>query len=476
MVSSNHENAKESPALPKRQRGKIVGFALRLKELGKDDPRKIIHSFKVGLALTLVSLFYYFKPLYEGFGLAAMWAILTVVVVFEFSVGATLGRGLNRMLATLTAGALGIGAHRLATLSGETGEPILVALFVFIIAGIVTFLRFIPQIKARYDYGMLIFILTFCLISVSGYRDEEVIEMGFERLSSIVLGSCASVVVCTFICPVWIGVDLHNQIATNIEKLGIFLEGFGDEYFKISEDGQPINKSSSLQRYKSVLTSGSKEESMANLARWEPCHGKFRFRHPWKEYLKVGNVTRQCAFKIESLNNYLTSEIQSPPEVRNIIKGECTVISSECGKALKELASVIRKMTESSAAELHITNSKAAAEKLKSVIRSSLCKHGDYLEIIQAGAVASLLFEVVKCTEEVADAAQKLASLAHFKNAKPRVTPEKQELPSQEAVKQVSGINGAHHVITINLSQSLPGSENSSPPGLAPRIELCTLG
>ncbi|TQD73424.1 hypothetical protein C1H46_041045 [Malus baccata] len=385
MVSSNHENAKESPALPKRQRGKIVGFALRLKELGKDDPRKIIHSFKVGLALTLVSLFYYFKPLYEGFGLAAMWAILTVVVVFEFSVGATLGRGLNRMLATLTAGALGIGAHRLATLSGETGEPILVALFVFII-------------------------------------------------------------------------------------------GFGDEYFKISEDGQPINKSSSLQRYKSVLTSGSKEESMANLARWEPCHGKFRFCHPWKEYLKVGNVTRQCAFKIESLNNYLTSEIQSPPEVRNIIKGECTVISSECGKALKELASVIRKMTESSAAELHITNSKAAAEKLKSVIRSSLCKHGDYLEIIQAGAVASLLFEVVKCTEEVADAAQKLASLAHFKNAKPRVTPEKQELPSQEAVKQVSGINGAHHVITINLSQSLPGSENSSPPVLAPRIELWTLG
>ncbi|XP_009373893.2 aluminum-activated malate transporter 2-like [Pyrus x bretschneideri] len=472
MVSSNHENAKQSPALPKRQRGKIVGFALRLKELGKDDPRKIIHSFKVGLALTLVSLFYYFKPLYEGFGLAAMWAILTVVVVFEFSVGATLGRGLNRMLATLTAGALGIGAHRLATLSGETGEPILVALFVFIIAGIVTFLRFIPQIKARYDYGMLIFILTFCLISVSGYRDEEVIEMGFERLSTVVLGSCASVVVCTFIRPVWIGVDLHNQIATNIEKLGIFLEGFGDEYFKISEDGQPINKSSSLQRYKSVLTSGSKEESMANLARWEPCHGKFRFRHPWNEYLKVGNVTRQCAFKIESLNNYLTSEIQSPPEVRNIIKGECTVISSECGKALKELASAIRKMIESSAAEPHISNSKAAAEKLKSVIRSSFSKHGDYLEIIQAGAVASLLFEVVKCTEEVADAAQKLASQAHFKNAKPRVTSEKQELSSQEAVKQVSGINAAHHVITINSSQSLPGSENSSPPVLAPRIEL----
>ena len=47
----------------------------------------MIHSLKVGLALTLVSLFYYFKPLYDGFGFSTMWAVLTVVVVFEFSKG-----------------------------------------------------------------------------------------------------------------------------------------------------------------------------------------------------------------------------------------------------------------------------------------------------------------------------------------------------------------------------------------------------
>ncbi|ONI01525.1 hypothetical protein PRUPE_6G144000 [Prunus persica] len=469
MTSSNHENA-AGPLT--RLWGKIVGFALKLKKLGKDDPRRIIHSFKMGLALTLVSIFYYFKPLYEGFGLAAMWAILTVVVVFEFTVGSTLGRGLNRMLATLTAAALGVGAHRLATLSGETGEPILIALFVFIIAGIVTFLRFIPQIKARYDYGMLIFLLTFCLISVSGYRDEEVIEMAFERLSTIVIGSCTSVIVCIFICPVWIGVDLHNQIATNIEKLGNFLEGYGEEYFKVSEEGQPRDKSSILDGYKSVLSSSSKEETMANLARWEPRHGKFRFRHPWKQYLKVGSITRQCAFKIEALNSYLISEIQSPPEVRSIIQEASTAVSSECGKALKELASALRKMTKSSAAERHIANSKDAAENLKSVIRSSLSKHDDILQIIPAGAVASLLCEVVKCTEEIADAAHKLASLAHFKNAKPKVTPEQKELPSQGIVQPVSGIDGMHHVITINEpSQSLQENRNL-PPAMAPRMEV----
>ena len=47
--------------------------------------------------------------------------------------GATLGRGLNRGLATFLAGALGFGAHHLAVLSGEKVQPILLALFVFLL-------------------------------------------------------------------------------------------------------------------------------------------------------------------------------------------------------------------------------------------------------------------------------------------------------------------------------------------------------
>lgn len=61
-----------------------VEIARKVKKHGKDDPRRVIHSLKVGLALMLISLFYYFRP---GFGDEAMWAVLTVVVVFEFTVG-----------------------------------------------------------------------------------------------------------------------------------------------------------------------------------------------------------------------------------------------------------------------------------------------------------------------------------------------------------------------------------------------------
>lgn len=92
-------------------------------------------------------------------------------------------------------------------------------------AAIVTFMRFFPRLKARYDYGLLIFILTFSLVSVSGYRDDQVLKMAHQRLSTIIVGSCISVIVCICICPVWIGEDLHNFVAANMEKLGNFLEG-----------------------------------------------------------------------------------------------------------------------------------------------------------------------------------------------------------------------------------------------------------
>lgn len=49
--------------------------------------QNIIHSVKVGIALVLVSLLYLLDPLFEQVGENAMWAIMTVVVVFEFFAG-----------------------------------------------------------------------------------------------------------------------------------------------------------------------------------------------------------------------------------------------------------------------------------------------------------------------------------------------------------------------------------------------------
>jgi len=48
----------------------------------------------------------------------------------------------------------------------------------------------------------------------------------------------------------------------------------------------------------------------ANFAKWEPGHGKFRFRHPWDLYLKIGALSRQCAYRMEALDAHINSDIK----------------------------------------------------------------------------------------------------------------------------------------------------------------------
>ncbi|XP_010034240.2 aluminum-activated malate transporter 2 [Eucalyptus grandis] len=397
---------------------KAAELAKKKMKLGKDDKRRITHSLKVGFALSLVSLIYYCQPLYNSFGVSAMWAVMTVVVVFELHVGATLSKGLNRGLATFFAGALGVGAHHLASLSGKTGEPIMLGFFVFLQATSSTFIRFFPRVKAKYDYGMLIFILTFALVSVSGFREDEILVFAHKRLSTIVIGGSACLIISVIVCPVWAGEDLHLLIALNMEKLANFLEGFGNGYLRESEDSDSNKNKSLLQGYKSVLGTKSNEESLANFASWEPRHGWFGFRHPWKQYLKIGALIRQCAYRIETLDSYLTTKFHAPPQVQTRLEELCLEMSREAARALKQLASSHKTMTVPSSATPYLEKSRTAATALKSLLKTTSWKdENDHLTVIHAATVTSLLLDVIDCTDKIAESVNELASLARFKTA-----------------------------------------------------------
>ena len=56
-------------------------------KVGKEDPRRAIYALKVGVSLTLVSLLFLMEPLLEGIGQNAIWAVMTVVLVLEFTTG-----------------------------------------------------------------------------------------------------------------------------------------------------------------------------------------------------------------------------------------------------------------------------------------------------------------------------------------------------------------------------------------------------
>ncbi|XP_030531744.1 aluminum-activated malate transporter 8-like [Rhodamnia argentea] len=453
-----------------KSKDKAVDLGRSIKKLGQDDPRRVIHSLKVGLAFTLVSLLYYVRPFYDSFGISGIWALMTVNFVFEFTVGATISKGLNRGFATFSAGALGVGAQHLACLFGEVGEPVVLGFLVFLLVGAATFTRFFPRIKARYDYGVLIFILTFSMVSVSGYRVEKLLELAQERLSTIVIGGATCIIVSIFLCPVWAGEDLHKLIFMHLEKLAVFLEGFGSEYFQsVNEDKAVISTGEKTFRlgYKSILTSNNMEESLANFARWEPGHGRFRFGHPWKQYLKIGALTRQCTYQIEALNGYLNSDLQAPPAFKKRIQEPCMKITLESSKALRMLGSDIKLMTEPSLASLHLCNSKVAVDNLKILLKTTSLEDAELLSIVPAATVASVLIQVVKHIEEIYEAVDELSRLANFKSAvKPKVSPEKpqaQSLLHRGVVKPIIDVGGDNgDVIVTVLDDKIPENENDS--------------
>ncbi|XP_017636598.1 aluminum-activated malate transporter 12-like [Gossypium arboreum] len=314
-------------------------------KVGREDPRRMIHAFKVGLSLTLVSLLYLMEPLFKGIGTNAIWAVMTVVVVLEFTAGATLCKGLNRGLGTVLAGSLAFLIEFIATKSGKVFRAVFIGAAVFLIGTTATYMRFFPYIKKNYDYGVVIFLLTFNLITVSSYRVENVLKIAHDRSYTIVIGCGICLFMSLLVFPIWSGEDLHNSTVGKLEGLAKSIEACVNEYFNDSELKENQEKSSEdpiYKGYKAVLDSKSTDETLALYASWEPRHSRHCYRFPWQQYVKVGAVLRQFGYTVVALHGCLLTEIQTPRSVRALFKDSCIRLAGEVTKALMELANSIR--------------------------------------------------------------------------------------------------------------------------------------
>ncbi|XP_023513501.1 aluminum-activated malate transporter 10 [Cucurbita pepo subsp. pepo] len=416
--------------------------------IANSEPKKAVHGLKVGLALSIVSVFYYMRPLYEGIGGNAMWAIMTVVVTFESTVGATFYKCVNRVIGTSLAGGLGIGVHWVAAESGDRFEPIVLGISLFLLASATTFSRFIPSIKTKFDYGAMIFILTFCLVSISSYRVDKLFELAHTRLTTIAIGTSLCIIVSMLFCPMWAGSQLHSLVFRNLDKLADGLDGCLSEYFKNVDDPEMENEDqechdSKAQSYKCVLNSKASEESMANFARWEPAHGRFGFRHPWKKYLEVGVAMRKCAYCIEALHDCLNSEIKAPNSLKLLLLEPCKALSTSSSKVLKELSIVIKTMKKSTKIDLEVSDMNIAVQELQAAIASfpstqtaneehEAATIPPLMELLPLATLVSLLIETASRIEHVVNAVETLANVANF--------------DSEEEKKRSCLDNNDHHV------------------------------
>ncbi|XP_015896521.3 aluminum-activated malate transporter 9 [Ziziphus jujuba] len=345
-------------------------------EFCKEDGSRVKFSLKAGLAVLLVSLLILFQAPYEVFGINIIWSILTVAIMFEYTVGSTFNRGFNRALGSLLAGILAIGVAQLALCSGQVAEPIIIGISIFFVGTVTSFLKQWPSL-VPYEYGFRVILFTYCLIIVSGYRMGNPIRTSMNRLYSIAIGGFVAVFVNVLVFPIWAGEKLHKELVNSFDSVADSLEECVGKFLKDDGSEHPEFSTTVMDEFpdepaykkcKATLNSSARLESLASSAKWEPPHGRFcHFFYPWSEYVKVGAVLRYCAYEVMALHGVLHSEIQAPYNLRVAFQSEIQDATNQAAELVRSLGKDISNMKRTLKTSL-LKRVHSSAERLQRAI------------------------------------------------------------------------------------------------------------
>ncbi|PWA77738.1 aluminum activated malate transporter family protein [Artemisia annua] len=340
-------------------------FLIKVYEMGRSDPRHIIFGVKSGLALAFVSILIFLKEPFSYISKNSIWAIFTVILVFEFSVGSTLSKGFNEALGAFFAAILALGIAQASVWWAGDWHEFVVIISIFIAGSVTSYVKMHPSMKP-YEYGFRVSMLTFTIVLDSG--TSHFIRTAFYRFILVVVGASIGLIVNICIYPIWSGEDLHKLVVKNFRGVAISLEECVKRYLQnVEYERIPSKKILLYQAADDPLCTGYR--GALGFATWEPPHGRYKMlRYPWGQFLKVSGALRHCAFPVMAMHECILSEIQPAAELRVMFKKEIHMVGMEGAKVLQELGNKLEKLEKLSTCVDLLEKVHEAAEELQMLI------------------------------------------------------------------------------------------------------------
>lgn len=308
------------------------------------------YGFKVAITMVIGSVPVLVRPLYDYFGVNSFWLIISVIIIYEPTVGSLLSKGLQRLGGTVFAIVLSLICSQIADNSGR-GEVYLIPVFLYLGAHVLGFLRQVPPLKKKYDYAALITLITFGLLTLSEYRTRSGPRLAGLRMLLILVAFIISFGTNICIKPNFAGKDLHQMVSAHFSKVASALDACVQAYLagsrsaelqKVIDGSEPEDEVH--EGYRTVILAKADEDTLHDMVIFEPPHGHFHFKYPWELYKDVSRICRHCMYTVVAMDGCLRSEIQCPVHLRQLLALPMTRLAGEAIKVLEAMGESVSEM------------------------------------------------------------------------------------------------------------------------------------